>query len=328
MTGSRGGRSVIQRAVCTIGLVAIAGGCEESYADRHPVEAALIAGFAHGLTHQAKPAKKVDHILQYTARQADAGFTIRPKRELWRPFRLEASLGLPDASHADLGTNGSFSVAVVDAPQFVYYEFDVKRSGAGVVVTANAPGAAPVGTLAIPDSLVADVAIEDTGGSVVFYARKYGDAAYVTIGSVPVTKAGPYRASIDASGLPKGTVIGYDLFRVTTNGAPPSPTAAQTARETIFTAIEALAEASYAMDGPLPDRTKAGDQLDLAVTRLDAALALDLTAFKNARTNLSSARKKAAKLVAGARAKRSANSVFAALVGIAKLAGRAADAVN
>lgn len=313
------GRSIFAWALRLALVLVVASGCHScSFLD--PI-GAIFAG------HFKRSAKAPEggHYLGLKAKKSGAGATVRPNRELWKPFRLETTLGLFDDDHADLGADGSFGVSVLQSGGIgAFYIVQVKRSGAGIVIETGT-GGAPLGTLTIPDSTSADVVIESVGGLVVFSGRRRGDANYTPIASAVAASAGPYQASLDVGGIPKGTIVGYARARLTANGARPSPTATQSTRETIWTAIDALMESMYAIDEAVPDRTSAGDQIDLAVARLDAALAMDLSELPGAAKKLKSTRKKAAALVAGTRGTKSVNSVLKGLQAVVKLAGQAAD---
>jgi hypothetical protein len=265
------------------------------------------------------------HYLAIRATKDDAGVTVRPTRELWKPFRLETTLGLLDPLNANLG-EGTFGISVLQQSGIgAFYILDVRRAIEGIQVEAGT-GGTPLGGLAIPEALIADVAIASNGGFIELSARKHGDSQWNVLASAPAAEAGPYQASLDIGGLPKGTVVGFALARLTANGAPASPTPEQTARETIWTAIDAVAEAIYAIDAAAPDRTRAGGQLDLAVARLDAVLETSVVLLPgNAEKKLKSARKKANALAGQARGKKSAASVVKSAVAILKLAGAAVD---
>lgn len=313
------GRSIVSWALRFAFVLVAAAGCHSCSA------AKPFFGIFEGHFEKSAKAPQGGHYLAIKAKRDGAGATVRPNRELWKPFRLETTLGLFDDAHSDLGADGSFGVSVIQFGGIgSFYLLDVKRSGDGIVLSAGT-GGAPLGTLTIPDAKAADVVIESVGGLVVFSGRKMGDAAYTPIASAAAGSAGPYQASLDVGGVPKGTIVGYARARLTANGAPPSPTAAQTTRETMWTAIDALTEAMYAIDEATPDRTRAGDRIELAVTRLDAALAADLSGFPGAAKKLKSARKKAAALVSGVRGTKSVTSALKGLQSIVALAGEAAD---
>lgn len=286
-----------------------------------------VFGFAGiSLGHFKSPkAPNGGHYLGLRSKKDGAGANVQPSRELRKPFRLEATLGLLDAKHADLGENGTFGVSVLEAGGLGrYFVTRVKRSGDGIAIEVGT-GGAPLGTLALPDSTVADVEIASNGGVISFGARKNGAAAFTPIAVAAAPSNGAYVASLDVLDLPKGTVVGVARVRLTANALPAFPTPEQTARETIYTALDALGESMYAIDAQAPDRTLAGDQLELAITRIDAALALDLAALPGAEKRLKSARKKAAPLVAGLRGKKSVASSVKSLVAVATLLAAAVN---
>jgi hypothetical protein len=311
------GRSVVAWAVRLALVLVVATGCHSC---------SFLSGFGGIYAGHVGKAAGGSHYFGLRATKDGAGGQVQPSRELRKPFRLETTLGLPDPKHADLGTNGSFGVSVLEAGGLGrYFVVQVKRSGDGIVLEAGT-GGAPLGTLTIPDSRIADIEIASNGGVIAFAGRKSGDAAFTPIAVATAPSAGPYVASLDVLDLPKGTVVGYFRARLTANALPAFPSPTQTARETIYTAIDAVAESMYAIDAEAPDRTFAGDQLALAVTRFDAALAMDLSGLSGAEKKVKSARKKAAALEAGVRGKKSVTSALKSFRAILTLAGESVNA--
>lgn len=309
--------STFRPALClALALVVSAAGCSGSSKSGPSVKLAV------------RSAPSLDHYVGVTSTRSAGGASLRAFRELWKAFRVEVTLGFPDADHANLGTDGAFAFTVMEGGGVGrYFIVDVTRSGAGIRLGAGT-GGAPLGTLTIDDSLLADVVIESVGGIVIFSGRKHGDDAYTSIAAAAAPSAGPYRVAFDLYDIPKGTIVGFDRFRVAANGAPPAPTPARAARETLYTAADALLEAAYALDGPPPDRAAAATAVDLAVTRFDAALAMDLSSYGSVKKRASALRKKAVKLAGGLRGTKQADSVMKSIHSLVTSTGGAANDVE
>lgn len=260
------------------------------------------------------------------ARRNDAGLTLRPRREFWKPLRLEATLRLPDARHASLGADGSFGVSLLEFGAVGrFYVIEIRREGDGVVIQAGT-GGAPISTLSVPDSLAVDVAFSSNGGLIAMDGRRHGDADFTPIAVAAAPSVGPYQISFDASGIPKNTVLACDAFRVVANGAPTSPTPAQTTKETLYTAVDSLLAAAEAISGPEADRTAAADAADTAVARF--GLVLDAQISASVRRNVASAASKTRALARGVRGRKKPAAILKSLRAIVTLAGKGAESVN
>lgn len=237
---------------CLAGLLLLGSDCRDL--------STLLATFRTDF-RTARPGKSSgprDRYLGVHASRNGGEATFRPAREIHKPFRVEATLGLFDERRTALGA-GRFGISLLEPGGVgAFFIASVRRSGDGITVEYRTSGPNPLGTFDVPDAREVDVALESVGGLVILYARRRGDAEYTPVAAAVAPSTGPYQFSIDVQGLPKRAVAGFDLLRVVANGAPASPTPAQQARETVFTAVDALLEAIYALDGPSPDRAAAG----------------------------------------------------------------------
>jgi len=227
---------------------------------------------------------------------------MRVPCDMWGPFRWEVSGGLYDPNKAAAADQAIFGTELDGRGPFPPTEFygissQVTNGGMNVFAfTHNSPTA--IGSNFFAGATEIDFAIEATPTQLVFEARPTGGGGFTQIATFPFTnQATPLLPSIGAFNLSGKGVIGFDDWRLVSNGTEPgTPPAGHVAAREIWDVACAISDAGHAVDG-IADFGAAATQLATAKTLLDQARATAdaLPTNKNvkkARKDLKTANKK------------------------------------
>jgi hypothetical protein len=240
-----------------------------------------------------------DHYLSARVKKgAGANGFVLLYRDLWPPFRWETTLMLPGT---DTPSGGSFGTELdaKDSNPLQFYGISVQPTAGGLYAFAASHQSSPGthGEKFYSGARKVDVAIEHDGTNLRFYSRAHGSTKYDLLAEINASTGSlPLQPAVGLFGMLKGDEVGFDEFRVVSNGTPPGElTEAQLAIGDLMDAVDAQVEAMHAMDGDDPDGATAKTELAASLVSLDGAIATvdgipDAT--KKAKKNLKKARKK------------------------------------
>jgi hypothetical protein len=256
--------------------------------------------------YSGKTAVVKNRYLAVTGKKNGGGDQLFLPQDLYAPFRIEATAGLLDAKHTNVGG------ATYEIQLFPFTMRGTPTSAGTTVTVLTDPGSVTIASLDFPQAAVLDFAIEYDDAKATFFARKEGDASYTTVTSVSVSGLSPLEANLEVDALKKGGVIGFDNLRVAQRGHRPGTlTSAQQAVDDLYGATDHLANALYAADGA-GDRTYATSEVAAALPLMNSAATL------LAGLSASDGRKLAMKRLA--QALKNANAASTSLAGAKSLA--------
>jgi hypothetical protein len=236
-----------------------------------------------------------DHYVELRGRsRGPALVASRSQRELWPPFRVDVTEGLFDASSA-ARYDGVFSLEL-NALRDGSFEFVPMHSLRAVVEDGGLRVRAmrfdppqgqstqieeTLGDVFLPDTSVADLAIEHDGDTVHYLARVPGDEEFVEVATSPRSSRDLFfQPGVRASGISRSVGVGIDAFRVQANGEAPDGEPVpelHAALEATYVVGDDIVAAIEALDGGAPDADRALQDIDgalSAVTDAREAIAL------------------------------------------------------
>lgn len=245
------------------------------------------------------PSPAVDRYLAFRAKKKKTGATgfIQLSRDLWKPFRFEVTGGfINSAKTSDI--EGFFctelDVRGSDPLQFYTICANPVNNGMQVFVSSHT---GTLGQLFFAGALIVDFAFDHDGSNLVFLAKPHGDLNYQTVATLPMsTQNSPLLPSVGVNGFSDGAEVGFDHFRVVSNGIAPSELSSQQiAARDLWDAVDFASEALDALDGIAPDMQAVSSGLANTLIMLDFKIAnlSDLNGtpvFKKYKGKLSSAR--------------------------------------
>lgn len=317
MSRERRGSRVLRAAMIAVLGFGVVRGCDCS-----DFGIAFRPTASYPATQVAKSRTVKNHCVAVRATKDGAGFTVRPSREVYGPFRCELILGDLTGKDTDWG-EGYAAVALLDADILGsnYHEVRVRKTAeGGVRVSATSgPGNVVQPDLVLDDARAAQIAVEHTGTEVIFSARRPGDAEYTEIGRYETTFLGPFIPSFDGNDLKKNSIVCLDDLIVDHTADPPDLSSpGRRARNQAERAIDDLLRAGMALDAGVDDVETARAAIESALDRLDAA-DLELTGVGKAKSPtklLGGARKKLAKALGKLDKGKKPSSIYRKLKGI------------
>ncbi len=199
--------------------------------------------------------------------------------DLWGPFRCEVKGGLFDVDHTTQANGAIFGMEIDGRgpfPPTEFYGVSSQITGGGLNVYAYTHNStSSIGSHFFAGATEIELAIDYDGSTFTFLAREPGDLAYQTIATFGLmNQMTPLNPAIGCFNLAKNGVIGFDDFRIVSNGSAPMALAPNVdAARLIGEATTGAVEAMHRLDGADPDYAGASTDLADAQSKLATALA-------------------------------------------------------
>jgi hypothetical protein len=193
--------------------------------------------------------------------------------DTWGPFDVSVHSGFfdPDLRETPAGVRVCLEISNVGFSVF----YDVCATHDGSDWTVAAFKGAPLQVIAGSIELDADeieLRAEQTGGNVNFYARAFGSMTWTPVSTTSfAAQADPLKFSFGATGLSKGTAVGFDDAFYDSAGPPSAPAPAVAVAADVNAALLAGLTAHSALEGGVPDFVDAAASLSDAQDAVDDA---------------------------------------------------------
>jgi hypothetical protein len=195
--------------------------------------------------------------------------------DTWGPFDVQVHTGFFDAEQMAAPSGVRVCLEISDVGFDVFYDVCALHDGADWTVSAfkGAPFMAIAGSIDI-DADEIELRAEQAGGNVNFYAREFGAMAWTSVSSTAfAAQTEPLKPSFGATGLGKGTAVGFDDLVYVSAGPPSAPAPAVAAAADVNAALLAGLAAHQDLEGGVPDFVSAAANLGDAEDALDDAQA-------------------------------------------------------
>jgi hypothetical protein len=258
-----------------LAAAAVGAGCarnidvaDASFGTRTRSNLAVVAG---GIGPAGGP-PLIDRFVTLAGKKPNGLGFVQNTPDTWGPFDVQIRTGFFDADDMENPTNVRVCLEIGDVGFDVFYDACATHNGMlwNVQGFRGAPFAPVTGTIQI-DSDEVELRVEQEGTDVNFYARIPGNAwtPVSTTAFTPQTAA--FKPSFGATGLSKGTVVGFDNLLFTTSDPPSAPAPAVA----VAADVNAALLAGYAAYRQLeqPDFATAAVNLGQAQDAIDDAQA-------------------------------------------------------
>jgi hypothetical protein len=236
------------------------------------------AGFQAGpvvITGGGLPPAPTDRKLLLAGKKPGGLGFVQNTPDTWGPFDVQVRTGFLDLEQMDAPAGVRVCLEIDNVGFSIFY--DVCATHDGVDWTVAAFKGAPV--TAIPGSIELDadeieLRAEQVGGDVNFFARVAGAMAWTPVSTTAfAAQTEPLKAAVGATGLSKGTAVGFDDLIYVSSGPPVAPAPAVAVAADANAALLAGYAAYRDLEGGLLDLASAATNLADAAAALDDALA-------------------------------------------------------
>jgi hypothetical protein len=198
--------------------------------------------------------------------------------DMWMPFRWEVTGGVFDPDYA-AQTDGAILGTELDGrgswPPTIYYGISAQYTGGGLNAYAYTHNSSsPIGSHYFAGVTRLEFAIEADGANIMFYARPKGSSSWTTLGTYPLTnQTVPLNPAMGVFNMDSKGRVGFDDFRLVTNGVSPTPLSSQqTVARLIWESSVGIVGSMHGLDGAKPNFGLALTDLPTSITGLNAAV--------------------------------------------------------
>ena len=223
----------------------------------------------------AGAASSPDRFLQLAGKKPGGLGFVQNTPDTWGPFDVQVHTGFFDPELIAMPAGVRVCLEIDDVGFDVFYDVCATHNGAVWSVSAfkGAPFTPIAGTIQL-DADEIELRAEQTGGDVNFYARVFGAMAWTPVSTTAfAAQAEPLKAAVGATGLSKGTAVGFDDIVYTSSGPPSAPAPAVAVAADANAALLAGYAAYQDLEGGAPDFVSAAASLGDAEDALDDAQA-------------------------------------------------------
>jgi hypothetical protein len=183
-------------------------------------------------------APQIDRFVTLAGKKPGGLGFVQNTPDTWGPFDVSVQTGFFDADQMANPTNVRVCLEISDVGFDVFYDACATHNGTLWVVQGfrGAPFSAVAGTIQI-DSDEVELRVEQETTDINFYARAPGDA-WTPVSTTPfAAQTAPLKPSFGATGLSKGTAVGFDNLLFTTSDPPSAPAPAVAAAADVNAAL-------------------------------------------------------------------------------------------
>lgn len=216
-----------------------------------------------------------DRFLQLAGKKPGGLGFVQNTPDTWGPFDISVHTGFFDPDQIALPVGVRVCLEIDDVGFDVFYDVCGTHDGVDWNVAAfkGAPLTPIAGTIEIAAAEI-ELRVEQTGGNVNFHARAFGAMAWTLVSTTPfAAQTEPLKAAVGATGLSKGTAVGFDDLVYVSSGPPSMPAPAVSVAADANAALLAGYAAYRDLEAGTLDFVSAAANLGVAEDALDDALA-------------------------------------------------------
>jgi hypothetical protein len=229
-----------------------------------------LAAVAGGVGPAGAPATP-DRFVSLAGKKPNGLGFVQNTPDTWGPFDVSVHTGFFDPEQMAAPSGVRVCLEISDVGFDVFYDACATHNGTLWTVQGirGAPFTLVTGTIQI-DSDELELRVEQVDDDINFYARAFGSMAWTPVSTTPFTpQVDPLKPSFGATGLSKGTAVGFDDLAFASAGPPSAPAPAVAVAADVNAALLAGLAAHAALEGGVPDF------VDAAAALLDAQDAID-----------------------------------------------------
>jgi hypothetical protein len=213
-----------------------------------------LAAVAGGIGPAGAPPTPDRFVVLAGKKPGGLGF-VQNTPDTWGPFDVSVHTGFfdPDQMAAPAGVRVCLEIS--DVGFDVFYDVCALHDGVDWAVSAfkGAPFMAIAGTIDI-DADEIELRAEQVDDDVNFYARAFGSMTWESVSTTAfAAQTEPLKPSFGATGLSKGTAVGFDDLFYDSSGPPSAPAPAVAVAADVNAALLAGLDAHRALEGGVPD---------------------------------------------------------------------------
>jgi hypothetical protein len=218
-------------------------------------------------------APQIDRFVTLAGKKPNGLGFVQNTPDTWGPFDVSVHAGFFDPEEMAAPAGVRVCLEISDVGFDVFYDACATHNGTLWTVQGirGAPFTPVAGTIQI-DSDELELRVEQVDDDINFYARAFGSMTWTPVSTTPFTpQVAPLKPSFGATGLSKGTAVGFDNLLFATSDPPSAPAPAVA----VAADVNAALLAGYAAYRQLeqPDFATAEVNLDQAQEALDDAQA-------------------------------------------------------
>jgi hypothetical protein len=195
--------------------------------------------------------------------------------DTWGPFDVQVHTGFFDPEQIATPAGVRVCLEISDVGFDVFYDVCALHDGDDWTVQAlkGPPAAFIAGTLDL-DAAEIELRAEQVDDDVNFYARAFGSMTWTPVSTTAfAAQTEPLKPSFGATGLSKGTAVGFDDLVFASSGPPSAPAPEVDVAADVNAALLAGLAAHQDLEGGVPDFPSAAANLGDAEDALDDAQA-------------------------------------------------------
>ena len=216
-----------------------------------------------------------DRFLQLAGKKPGGLGFVQNTPDTWGPFDVQVHTGFFDPEQIASPFGVRVCLEIDDVGFDVFYDVCATHDGVDWSVAAfkGAPFMAIPGTIEIDEAEI-ELRVEQVDDDVNFYARALGAMAWTPVSTTAfAAQTEPLKAAVGATGLSKGTAVGFDDIVYVSSGPPSAPAPAVAVAADANAALLAGYAAYRDLEGGTPDFVSAAANLGDAGDALDDAQA-------------------------------------------------------
>jgi hypothetical protein len=229
-----------------------------------------LAAVAGGIGPAGAPPTPDRFVVLAGKKPGGLGF-VQNTPDTWGPFDVSVHTGFLDPDQMATPAGVRVCLEISDIGFDVFYDVCALYDGIDWAVSAfkGAPLMAIAGTIDI-DADEIELRVEQVDDDVNFYARAFGSMTWTPVSSTSfAAQVDPLKPSFGATGLSKGTAVGFDDLFYDSSGPPSAPAPAVAVAADVNAALLAGLNAHRALEGGVPDF------VDVAAALFDAQDAVE-----------------------------------------------------